>query len=448
MPDVAALLARNVPRYTSYPTAPHFSAAVTDDTYVAWLQNLDPDVTLSLYLHVPFCDELCLYCGCTTAVVRKPGPRLRYADLLRSEITKVAELLGARRKVSRIHWGGGTPTALPDSALLGIAETLKTHFDIADDAEIAMEFDPRHLAADRLAAVLELGVNRASLGVQDFDPVVQRAIGRIQSFETTQTCARSLRDIGVRSLNLDLIYGLPHQTLTGAIDTAHQALALQPDRLAVFGYAHVPWMKRHQKLLAPADLPDATLRLAQRGAIDDVLTGSGFIRIGLDHYARPDDSLALAAASGRLRRNFQGYTDDVAGALIGFGASAIGSLPDGIAQNATTVPEYAEAINHNTLPIARGVQLSADDRLRGDIIQALMCDLRADIAAIVNRHAASLAELHANIEQLRELAACGVVTWDGAVATITPAGQPYVRSVAAVFDAYLAADSTRHASAA
>jgi len=445
---LAALTQQNVPRYTSYPTAPHFNASVDASVYAQWLAELPPDASLSLYLHVPFCDELCLYCGCNTAVVRKEAPRVRYAKLLQEEIAMVAGRIGRRQKVCRIHWGGGTPTALPAACLIEVTETLKKYFEFTDDIEVAVEFDPRHLAADRLAALPLMGVSRASLGVQDFDQAVQEAIGRVQSFEQTLEVANSLRGVGVKSLNLDLIYGLPCQTVEGATETARQALLLSPDRIAVFGYAHVPWMKPHQKLLPESSLPSTDARLAQREAIDAVLVGAGFCRIGLDHYARPTDSMAIAAAAGTLRRNFQGYTEDPAAALIGFGASSIGSLPQGFVQNATKVPGYASAVEGKALPVARGFALSEDDRLRGDIIEALMCDLSCDVATVARRHDTDLSALDGPIERLAALQRHGLVEWDGAVLSVTEAGRPFVRSVAAVFDAYLQPATTRHASAA
>jgi oxygen-independent coproporphyrinogen III oxidase len=447
MDALASLFQQNVPRYTSYPTAPHFSEAVDAAVYAGWLKALDPAAPVSLYLHVPFCEELCLYCGCNTTVVRKREPRELYAQMMEAEIEMVAGLIGHRQKVCHIHWGGGTPTALPADSMIRISHAIHAHFDVQPGAEIAVEIDPRHLEADRLGALAAIGVTRASLGVQDFDPQVQKAIGRIQSFERTACCAAQLRDAGVKSVNLDLIYGLPCQTAAGAAETARQALALGADRVAVFGYAHVPWMKPHQKLLPEDKLPDASARLAQRAAIDAVFAEAGFRRVGLDHYALPGDAMIQAAEHGALRRNFQGYTDDPADALIGIGASSIGSLPQGYAQNHTRVPQYTAAIRAGTLPVARGVVLTDEDRLRRDVIDSLMCDLQVNLPEVARRHGSDPAELVRLVEGLEQLREGGLVAWDGEALAVTEAGRPFVRTVASAFDAYLKPSGRRHASA-
>jgi oxygen-independent coproporphyrinogen III oxidase len=359
--QIAKLLEKydsRVPRYTSYPTAPHFSSAVTADTYAAWLGALPEDQPLSLYLHVPFCEQLCLYCGCNTSVVRRDAPRLAYAEAMGREIALAAAAIGGRRRVTHIHWGGGTPTALPAASLRQLMRQIGGAFDLASDPEIAIELDPRHVPQDRLEAMGDIGVTRASLGVQDFSPVVQQAVGRVQSYALTQAVAEKLRAQGINSINLDLMYGLPYQTEQSVAETARRAVDLGPDRIAVFGYAHVPWMKRHQKLMPEASLPGPAERFAQRAAVEAELVAAGFAGIGLDHFARPEDALFRAAARGTMRRNFQGYTADAAPTLLGFGASAIGSLPRGYVQNETRVPAYEAALAQNRLPAGRGVALS------------------------------------------------------------------------------------------
>jgi oxygen-independent coproporphyrinogen-3 oxidase len=448
--DLTALLAKydtRIPRYTSYPTAPHFSPAVTPALYATWLAALPRHEEISLYIHVPFCEELCLYCGCNTSVVHSEAPRLAYAGALCREIALVAASIGHRPRVTHIHWGGGTPTALPAASLLAITACLHTHFDIAADAEIAIELDPRHLPADCLAALPEMGINRASLGVQDFDPAVQNAVGRVQSFETTQQVAAQLRAQGIASLNLDLMYGLPLQTAASVAATARQALALNADRVAVFGYAHVPWMKRHQALIPEHALPDASARFAQLQAVEDVLCGAGYVPIGLDHYARPHDSLARAAANGTLRRNFQGYTTDAAPSLLAFGASAIGVLPQGYMQNASKTPAYLAAIRAGTLAVERGIAVTQDDRLRGDIIQHVMCDGRADLPAIAARHGMDAAGLSAAVPKLNAMALDGLIRWSGTCVEMAPKGRHFVRSVASAFDAYLGTGAGGHSRA-
>lgn len=445
---LAELLQQNVPRYTSYPTAPHFSPDVMAVDYAAWLGQIDPDAAVSLYVHVPFCDELCLYCGCNTTVARREAPRAQYTQLLEIEVAMVAAQIGRRQKVSHIHWGGGTPTALPAACLRRVNAAIRAHFEVLSDAEIAVEIDPRHLAEDRLSALAEIGLTRASLGVQDFDPRVQAAIGRWQSFEQTQSCAQRLRDAGARSINLDLIYGLPYQTESGATDTARLALELRADRMAVFGYAHVPWMKPHQRLLPTEALPGVAARLAQRGAIDRVFVDGGFSRVGLDHYALPEDTLAKAAAAGSLRRNFQGYTIDIATTLIGIGASSIGSMPQGYVQNAPRVPEYATALRAGVLPCVRGVRLTPDDRLRREVIERLMCHLSVNLTAVARRYEADAMPLIAAVFRLQALVEAGLLRWDGQSLEVTEDGRPFVRTVAAAFDAYWTPATTRHASAA
>ena len=449
----AELVARydgRVPRYTSYPTAPHFIPAVDPSVYAEWLKALPAETVLSLYLHVPFCDRLCHYCGCNTTVVRLDSARRAYASLLEREIARVAALIGRRAPVSHVHWGGGTPTSLPGDCLAAIMALIREKFALVPDAEIAIELDPTTLPPDRHRALGEMGVSRVSLGVQDLEPAVQEAIGRRQSYEQTEDCAAKARALGVSSLNLDLIYGLPLQTGESVARTARRALGLAADRVAVFGYAHVPWMKKHQQLIAEETLPGPAARFAQQQAIHRVLTEEGgYIPVGLDHYARPGDAMAEAAATRRLHRSFQGYTDDAAPALIGFGASAIGSLPQGYVQNAPTALAYGKAIEAGGLATARGVALSADDRLRRELIERLMCDLEVVIAALARAHAADAAPLIEAIASLAPFEADGLAHWDGARLTVSERGRPFVRSVAALFDAYLsqADDKPRHSRA-
>ena len=431
-----------VPRYTSYPTAPHFTSAVSAGVYERWLVELPPNAALSLYLHVPFCDRLCFYCGCNTSVVRRDSSRRAYGELLAREIDHVARLMGPRRTVTHVHWGGGTPTSLPGDCLLGIMEKLRERFFLAPDAEIAIEVDPTSLPFDRRDALAPMGVTRISLGVQDLEPSVQRTIGREQSYEETEACALAARALGVRSLNLDLIYGLPLQTTEGVISTARRVLDLKADRIAVFGYAHVPWMKRNQALISGDLLPGPRERHAQATAIERVLTREGgYVAIGLDHYAHPDDPMAKAAAARRLKRGFQGYTTDAASVLIGFGASAIGSLPQGYVQNAPTAADYGNEIEAGRLATVRGVELSADDRLRRDAIGHIMCDLEVDLEAVAFKHGADPSPL---IESaaigLPRFVADGLARWDGRRIAVNECGRPFVRSIAALFDRYLSQD--------
>ncbi|MGN6572604.1 MAG: oxygen-independent coproporphyrinogen III oxidase [Pseudolabrys sp.] len=432
-----ALAERNVPRYTSYPTAPHFSAAVTPALYRQWLEALPRTASLSLYLHVPFCQELCHYCGCNTRAVRKREPVDAYAEELMKEIGLLGMLEG--RRVTHLHWGGGTPSILGPKWLETIVTRLAARFDLSAVREHAIELDPRRVDAALVRALKAIGITRASLGVQDTSDDVQRLIGRIQPFTLVERAAGALRDIGIRDLNIDLMYGLPGQTVAHVRDSAARAASLQPQRLALFGYAHVPWFKTHQRLIDEAKLPGVSERLDQAQAAAETLAAAGYMAIGLDHFALPDDSLAVAARGLRLRRNFQGYTVDEADALIGLGASAIGRLPQGFAQNAPDLGSYTRALAAGEFPIVKGLALSDDDRLRGAMIERLMCDLALDLAAFGG------AERFADeIAALEPLADAGLLVRDGERIVMTTEGRPYVRIAAAAFDAWLPAAQKRH----
>jgi oxygen-independent coproporphyrinogen-3 oxidase len=445
--ELIAKYGKPVPRYTGYPTAPHFSPRIDSQVYAGWLGELTADTPLSLYLHVPFCAELCLFCGCHTAVVRRPEPAAAYARSLLDEIDLLADAIGRPLGVHHIHWDGGTPHALPAEWLRAIHHRVTERFVLRPDAEIAVEVDPRTLDAASLEAFAAIGVTRASLGVQDFDAKVQRSIGRIQSCETTAACAEHLRGIGVRSINLDLMYGLPHQTEDSLAATVGAALALGPDRLAVFGYAHVPWMKKQQVLLPEAALPDAVSRHAQCRAAGQRIRDAGYQPIGLDHFARPTDELAVAARMRRLRRNFQGYTTDDAPVLLGLGTSAIGALPQGYVQNAPAVPVWRDAIRARRLPIARGVALTGEDRLRREVIEHIMCGFAVDLAAVAARHGAVADTLMEAASVLTPMEHDGLLCWSGHRLGVTQTGRPFVRTIAAAFDAYLRSGIARHSAA-
>ena len=446
-PELIARYDQRVPRYTSYPTAPHFKPDITAETYASWLAELAPDAPVSLYLHVPFCAELCLYCGCNTAVTRSYKAVAAYVDCLEREVELVTKHLPGRLDVSHIHWGGGTPTILSPEDLGRISSRLGTAFAVRPDAEIAVEIDPRTITLAHIEALAASGLNRASLGVQDFDPRVQEAIKRIQSFEQTAQVAAWLRQAGVKGLNLDLMYGLPFQTCESVTRSVDLALRLDPDRIALFGYAHVPWMKRHQALLPEEALPDAIARLAQREAAADAFIRAGYVQIGIDHFAKPSDPMADRQRNGRLHRNFQGYTTDEAAALIGFGTSAIGSLPQGYIQNAPTTVGYREAVLKGRLPVVRGVALSEDDRLRRTIIERLMCDFSVDLHELASKFRRNASDLSPEMEAVDALAEDGLVVRDGLTLTIPREGRALVRNVCAVFDRYLESGAQRHSRA-
>ena len=447
-PDLVRTYARPVPRYTSYPTAPHFHAGIGAARAGAWLAALPAASRLSLYVHVPFCRSLCWFCGCHTRITNRAAPVARYLETLLAEIALAAGRLGRGRPVAHIHLGGGSPSLLAPDELRRLAEALHRDFAIAPDAEFAIEIDPRTIDEARARALAEIGVNRASLGVQDFDPAVQHAVNRVQPFELTLRVVEMLRGRGIARLNLDLMYGLPLQTVGGFADTVERALALAPDRLALFGYAHVPWMKKHQALIDAAALPDAWQRWCQARAAERRLAAAGYAAIGLDHFARPEDPLARAAAAGTLRRNFQGYTADPADALIGFGASAIGALPQGYLQNESDLKAYAEAIAAGRFATVRGVAFTAEDRLRAAVIERLMTALAADTGALCRAHGFPEAHLDAAFAAVDALAADGLAERSGRVVSIPAEARLFMRTVAACFDAYLAPTAQpRHAQA-
>ncbi len=428
---------RNVPRYTSYPTAPHFHSGVTAADYASWLDALSADDSLSLYIHVPFCREICHYCGCHTKATRQDAPLAAYAETLSNEIELVATHLKRAGQVKHIHWGGGTPSLLPQQSLIDLAGLIRVLFDISPDIEHAIELDPRFVTASLAGTLAQIGVNRASLGIQDLDATVQKAIGRVQSYEVVTAAVSHLRAAGITDLNFDLMYGLPHQSVDTILDTVSRTIDLKPGRIALFGYAHVPWMKKHQKLIDEGALPTSAERIRLAEVARSALLEAGYRAIGLDHFALPSDPMAQAEADGSLRRNFQGYTTDQGEQLIGFGVSSIGKLSQGYIQNMPDVGHWRRAIEDGHLPVARGMPLSNDDIMRGQIIEQLMTDYVCDLSAIARAFGEAAEDLIPSIDNLHELAHDGLVEIDDWTIKVTQAGRPYVRLVAAAFDAYL-----------
>lgn len=429
---------RNVPRYTSYPTAPHFSPSVTADAYEGWLGGLTSSDSLSLYLHVPFCREICHYCGCHTKATRQDAPLVAYARTLAQELILTAGKLGGQGPVRHIHWGGGTPGLLSRESLLELTGLIRVLLDVAPDAEHAIELDPRNVTPDLAQTLAECGVTRASLGVQDFDLGVQKAIGRIQPHSVVVAATKALRDAGITALNFDLMYGLPGQSSETIRDTVAKTIALKPGRVALFGYAHVPWMRKHQRLIDEATLPGPAerIRLADLARAD--LLAAGYEPIGLDHFALPDDSMAIALHNGTLRRNFQGYTTDQGDQLLGFGVSSIGRLTQGYIQNIGDVGAWRRAVESDQLPVARGMALTTDDLLRGKIIEELMTSYTCDLEEACRRFDQPVEELSGPVGALSELIGDGLAEVDGWKVKIPAKGRPFVRLAAAAFDAYLA----------
>ncbi len=445
---IAKYFSARVPRYTSYPTAPHFGAAVDGACYKAWLERLDPAAELSLYLHVPFCRRMCWYCGCNMRVVARYDPIATYTQTLIREIQLVTAVLPERMRVRHIHWGGGTPTALSGDDMLRIDETLRANFDIVDGAEIAVELDPRTFKPASATALGRMGCTRASLGVQELDENVQAAINRVQPLSMIQESLDLLQENGVKAINFDLMYGLPHQTAAMLKRTVERSAALKPDRIALFGYAHVPWMAKNQRMIPEEALPTPLMRFEQSKVAGDALAEQGYERIGLDHFALPGDGLAIATREGRLRRNFQGYTDDIARTLIAFGASSISALPEGYAQNIVETGAYARAVLAGTLPIGKGIAFSGQDRLRAAVIERLMCDMKVDLDAVSAQFAGARCDFGDELGELQNLASEGLIEFSGSRIRVKEAARPALRIVCAVFDTYLAQSAApRHAAA-
>lgn len=445
IPDISLIAKYGgaVPRYTSYPTANHFTSAVGADIYHQWLGALPADEPVSLYVHVPFCEQLCWYCGCNTSVVRRPEPVRDYLRTLFQEIALVRRAAGRRLRVTHLHFGGGSPNIIPSDAFDALIKTLNDAFAIGVDASIAVETDPRSLTPRWIDAAAGAGVSRMSFGAQAFDPKVQQAVNRFQPYMTVKCAIDAARTAGIASINLDLMYGLPHQTVAGVTRSIDAAIDLKPDRIALFGYAHVPWMMPHQKLIDAEALPGPIERFMQQESAAAALTASGFARIGFDHFARPEDSLAQAAAHGALRRNFQGYTDDAANVLIGLGASSIGMLAEGYVQNDASVRLWRQSIEDGRLASARGIRLSAEDRARRAFIEELLCRLSVDLGAL------PFAERLAAGTYLEEMEQDGIITVNAARLTVTERGRPFLRAICAVFDPYFArkAAAPRHSPA-
>jgi oxygen-independent coproporphyrinogen-3 oxidase len=438
--DLSAYARANLPRYTSYPTAPHFGS-LEEGAWRGWLARMKPGERLSLYVHIPFCHELCWYCGCHTSVTRSEERIARYAEALHREARMLALALPADGIVQHLHLGGGTPSALGAARLGALMGRLRALFPFARHAELCVELDPRTLTEDVVAVLAREGFARASLGLQDANPEVQARMGRVQPEPVVREAVRRLREAGVAGLNLDMMYGLPGQSEAHVRATAALAADLGADRVAVFGYAHVPWMKPVQKAIETAALPGPEERMAQAAAAAEVLRAAGYLPIGLDHFARPEDSMARAAAAGRLRRNFQGYTTDDAPMLLGLGASAISATPQGYAQNIAEERGYVAAVEAGRLPVARGIALSGEDAIRREAIERVMCDLALDLDTL------PAAVLTTALPGLQALERDGLLRIAGSWLTVPDEARAFLRHVAACFDARLGGGTGRHSAA-
>lgn len=424
-----------VPRYTSYPTAPHFAGNVDPGRFAQWIQALPEGGEISLYIHVPFCRRLCWFCACRTQGTATLSPVESYVATLETELTLLKGHLPKGIRLSRLHWGGGTPTLLTPELMRRLIAAIAEVADFAPGAEFSVEIDPNEIDEARLDVLAEGGMNRASIGVQDFDPDIQATIGREQSFEITRRAVDMIRARGVHSLNADILFGLPHQTRARITETVQKLLSFAPDRVALYGYAHVPWMAKRQQMIPSDALPTPEERLDLFETARRLFVWDGYAEIGIDHFAAPGDGLAVAQKTGKLRRNFQGYTDDTAAALIGLGASSISRFPQGFAQNASATSAHVAAIREGRFSTARGHVFTDEDRLRGRLIEALMCDFRIDAAEILRDFSLSRDALFAMLHQA-EAAFKGQVQVSGDGLFVPVKARPLTRMIARSFDAY------------
>jgi oxygen-independent coproporphyrinogen-3 oxidase len=437
----------DVPRYTSYPTAAEFHDGVGEAEYRMWLGSLTAKNRLSLYVHVPFCQKLCWYCGCHTTIPRDYDRIAPYLGALRRELTLLSKAIPSHGGVSHLHFGGGTPNILSSADFVGLMREINRKLPFAPGAEIAVELDPRALTEAKAEAFARAGVNRVSIGVQDFGPHIQAKINRIQPYYVVARAVEWLRSNGVTNINFDLMYGLPGQTVEDVERSAELAASLHPGRIAVFGYAHVPWFKKHQRMINEGELPGPAARFAQANTAACTLKNLGYLEVGFDHFAYPGDSLAEAALKRKVRRNFQGYTTDPTEVLLGLGASSIGQLPQGYVQSAPSLDIYRETVEAGRLPIVRGVEVTAEDRLRRDAIERLMCDLQVDLAAVCARHNRPPTALDDALGSFAILADDGLVELHGRRVVVREQGRRFLRNAAACLDVYLRAKIKRHSKA-
>jgi oxygen-independent coproporphyrinogen-3 oxidase len=433
----------NVPRYTSYPPANQFACDVTPDLHRQWIRAIPPGSKISLYVHVPFCRRLCWFCACRTQGMKSDGPVVAYTDTLIQEIKALSSLLPENVEVAKLHWGGGTPTLLQAPEMTRLAEAIRRYIPLSEGAEFSVEVDPNEIDETRLDALAEAGMRRASIGVQDFDPDIQKIIGREQTFEVTQAAVDGLRARGVASLNTDLLYGLPFQTQERITSSMQMLLSLNPDRVALYGYAHVPWMAKRQTLIPTEALPAPEMRLKLFETAEKILRWDRYERIGIDHFAQHGDTLAQAQRDGRLRRNFQGYTDDTCDVLLGVGASSISKFPQGFVQNAASTAAYQKAVRAGDLATGRGHALSDDDILRSAIIEQLMCNFRFNRTKAPTLPSQQVDRILDDLVQAFD----GHVTRTADGVSIGAPSRPLTRLIARHVDAYTTAQSSSHSSA-
>lgn len=432
------LRAQRVPRYTSYPPATEFDT-LSEGTQKRWLSELNTEKPVSLYIHIPYCDQLCWFCGCFTTITHRYEPVKSYLDLLLNEIDWIHGITG-KLEISHLHLGGGSPTALNAGDFSTLLDRIHDRFSFVSNAELAVEIDPRTIDLEKIKAYAASGITRASLGVQDFSQPVQEAVNRIQPYSLVKEVTDNLRQAGISRINHDLMYGLPLQTVESVTETARRALTLKPDRLAVFGYAHVPWMRKHQCVLDKFPMADPGERLKMFHAVKKVFTNNGYESIGIDHFAARGDDLTESLHNRTMRRNFQGYTTDQSETLIGLGLSSISSLPQGYIQNTLKMQDYKRALQEKASIARRGVSIENQDQMRRTLISELMCFYDADLKQIAEKYDTD-EDFSDELKKLEPLFKAGMIRQDDAVLQVTESGRPYVRNICAAFDQYIKDDA-------
>lgn len=433
------------PRYTSYPTAPHFSSEIDGTIYEQWLSTLPPQDPISLYIHIPFCNQLCWYCGCSTKITNNEASIEAYVNALKQEITLVASLLSSKNHcVRHIHFGGGSPTILSPPLFLDLMSTIRTFFNVDHHAEIAIEIDPRTINEEKISAYATAQINRVSIGAQDFNHEVQQAINREQSFDLVQSSINMFRQYNITNINLDLIYGLPKQSIDSIKQNIKAVFQLNPNRIALFAYAHVHWMKKHMQLIQEEHLPNNATRIEMFSIATKKLTQGGYLPIGLDHFAKPTDTMAMALNKKTLTRNFQGYSIESAPHLIGLGASAISQLSNKYVQNASNIKQYKSIITHNRLPVTRGIELCVEDQLRRKIIDHIMCYLEVDLKKLCTLYNYPLDSFDKELGSLDNLINDGLVAINNGILSIHPKARQITRVVSSHFDRYFKKQEQQH----
>ncbi len=429
------------PRYTSYPTAPYFHEGVDDEVFLSHIQKDEQSIEnrdLSLYFHIPFCDTLCYFCGCNMMVTRNQKKIEQYIDYLEKEIQLLKPHIGADRKVKQLHWGGGTPTHLSPEQIRRLGNIIHKYFDFQEDAEVGVEIDPRELTRDHMVALSEAGFNRCSMGIQDFDEKVQKTVNRIQPETITRDAVGWARELGFTSLNLDLMYGLPYQNMKTYSETIDTVLSMHPDRLAVFNYAHLPNMIKHQNLIKEEWLPSGDQKLELLKLSIEKLNDAGYVYIGMDHFAKPEDELTVAMQNGTLYRNFQGYSTHAGINLFAIGITSIGMLSDIYVQNHKKMEDYYHALDHGKLPVMRGVTLNEDDILRREVITELMCNFKLDKSKFEEKYNIHFDEYFSEaLENLNSLQDDNLIILGEQQLKVTDVGRLLIRNIAMNFDYYL-----------